>query len=220
MSVKVYVLHTEFLENETVFQDKYNHLSKEKQKKISKIHTRKKQICSLGKELLFTQICEIFHIENPDIALGEFGKPYFVAYPDVHFNFSHSGDYILCAVYNHPIGADIQAWKSVNDNIGKKIFTSHEQKSFSLAERDNHENLFFRYWTSKESYIKLTGQGLRQGLQTFSVNLDAATISDSTHTEQKIYIKEYRCFYDYSITICSYHNDFPKFVNRIIYRIR
>ena len=38
----------------------------------------------------------------------EHGKPYLSDYSDVHFNISHSGEYVVCSVSDKPVGVDIQ----------------------------------------------------------------------------------------------------------------
>ena len=41
-------------------------------------------------------------------SVQEYGKPYIPALPDMHFNISHSGRWIVCAVDSKPIGIDIE----------------------------------------------------------------------------------------------------------------
>ena len=49
---------------------------------------------------------------SPEELLGESrsenGKPFFPAYPDFHYNISHSGDYAALAFAGQPVGIDIQ----------------------------------------------------------------------------------------------------------------
>lgn len=63
----------------------------------------------VGEILAKTAIKKTFGI---DIAKQNFtytghGKPYLLNYPDVHFNISHSGEYVACAVADSPVGVDI-----------------------------------------------------------------------------------------------------------------
>ncbi len=37
------------------------------------------------------------------------GKPRCVGHPEVHFNLSHSGGWILCALHGAPVGVDVEA---------------------------------------------------------------------------------------------------------------
>ena len=39
---------------------------------------------------------------------NQYGKPYLSEHPDFYFNISHSGEYVLCAIDNNPIGVDIE----------------------------------------------------------------------------------------------------------------
>jgi phosphopantetheinyl transferase len=128
--------------------------------------------------------------ENPVIAAagpqstsfirrGQYGKPYFIgSLADVNFSISHSGRYIavlFAGAASGEVGLDIEdtgAGRSgrVQDavrlmKIAERFFTPEE----AAWVREDPPERFFRIWTGKESYIKYTGRGLGQGLDTFSV---------------------------------------------------
>ncbi len=91
------------------------------------------------------------------------GKPYVNGY-DVHFSVSHSGDHILCAVHEAPIGADIQEILPLREKVLKKVCTPAE-----IVYIGDDPARFTEVWTRKEAYAKLTGKGLAIGLQNISV---------------------------------------------------
>lgn len=96
--------------------------------------------------------------------IGENGKPRFARYP-MHFNLSHSGDYAMCVCSDTPIGADIQQIRP-NIDIRKlmtRFFTEQERDEvLGIADETEQRELFFRRWTRREAYTKLTGEGLAQ----------------------------------------------------------
>lgn len=123
----------------------------------------------------------------PDmLARTEDGKPFFPELPDIHFNFSHSGEYVACAFSDMEIGLDLQEHRKAHTSIlriAKRFFTSEEYEAIlalpagspagtgnsagSSADPDNSADrllLFYRFWTIKEAYLKYLGCGLRGGM--------------------------------------------------------
>ncbi len=92
---------------------------------------------------------------------GPCGKPYLEGIP-LFFSLSHSGEYVLCAVSEKDIGADIQKMQPVD--YGKLAGRFYAREECSLLEQcaTNEEGqvLFYRLWARKESLGKLTGQGV------------------------------------------------------------
>jgi len=113
----------------------------------------------------------------------------------VYFSISHSEDMMVCAVACFNIGVDCQ--KRIADHIERykkiagRFFSEKENMmldsilSLSADHSDNDDetetemkeqkyiNDFFKIWTKKEAYIKYTGKGLAEGMQTFSVTTAA-----------------------------------------------
>jgi len=105
------------------------------------------------------------------------------------FSLSHSENMLICFIACFNIGADCQK-KNIGDmktcrKIAKRFFSEQEniyldsvfEKNLNdlsddeddiVAEREYIDN-FFKIWTKKESYIKYTGKGLSEGMNTFSV---------------------------------------------------
>ncbi len=107
---------------------------------------------------------EILHF-----GIGEFGKPYLLRYPGLHFNLSHSGGWVVCAVASSPVGIDVEEIRPVDFDIARRFFSRSEYDELmrrALADRLDH---FYNLWTVKESYVKLNGHGLSQPLDAFAV---------------------------------------------------
>lgn len=97
---------------------------------------------------------------------GENGKPYFRDYP-FYFNLSHSGDYVLCAISAGEIGADIQQRCGKNaEKIAGRFFSKQEAEAIATEQTgEEREKLFYRLWSRKEAYGKLTGKGISDVLE-------------------------------------------------------
>lgn len=92
---------------------------------------------------------------------GPHGKPEIVDFP-MYFSLSHSGDYVLCAVSDREVGADIQKLQAAGfSKLASRFFTEAEYQALEkCVDEAERQKLFFRLWTKKEAYGKLTGQGV------------------------------------------------------------
>lgn len=96
------------------------------------------------------------------------GKPFLstkFANSGIFFNLSHSQDLGLCAVsYQRLIGIDLEYIRPMSDleSLAKRFFSSQEYEVIKLLSSEQQQQVFFRYWTCKEAYLKATGDGLIQ----------------------------------------------------------
>lgn len=101
----------------------------------------------------------------------ELGKPFFPDLPDIHFNLSHSGSWIACAFSDREVGLDLQEHAHTQRNvlrIAKRYFTPEEHEALAAcAAQQERDRLFFRFWTIKEAYLKYTGFGLHEEMDSF-----------------------------------------------------
>ena len=81
------------------------------------------------------------------------GKPFFPDRPQLRFNLSHSGEWVLCALSDEgEVGVDIEAIRPRKDGLPRYAMTDEEFASFDGSWED-----FFRIWTLKEAYVKYQG---------------------------------------------------------------
>ncbi len=119
----------------------------------------------VGAALARHMIWEIFQIPlfQQYIAYGLYGKPYLRDYPNVHFNISHSGQYVACAVANRPVGIDVQVigayWPDVAANV------CSEEELVRIGASDDPAAEFTKLWTQKEAYLKMLGYGIAGGMR-------------------------------------------------------
>jgi 4'-phosphopantetheinyl transferase len=140
-------------------------LPEDRQRKIASLIRDEDKFLSLAAGLLIKR-------ELPDDAViktDENGKPYVLNYPDIHFSVSHTKGAAAFVRSNSPVGIDIEknAPFSDTDKIAKRYFTTPE---YDFCRGDSAR--FFEIWTKKEAYIKMTGKGLRESLNSFSVLSD------------------------------------------------
>lgn len=104
--------------------------------------------------------------EDWPLAFGEKGKPYFPTEPQVQFSITHSGEYWMCAFSQREVGLDLQVHQLCQkEKLSRRFFHPTED---AFLRRKNYED-FFDLWSAKESYLKFTGQGITDELESFSV---------------------------------------------------
>ncbi|MEH1784899.1 4'-phosphopantetheinyl transferase HetI [Nostoc sp.] len=89
------------------------------------------------------------------------------------FNLSHSQELGLCAVNcTRPIGVDLEYIRPMSDleALAKRFFLPREYEMLRSLSPNQQQEVFFRYWTCKEAYLKATGDGLSQ-LEQIEVSL-------------------------------------------------
>lgn len=126
---------------------------------------------SIGRGLLAYGLQEEYRISREDILLekGEYGKPYLKKYPEIFFNITHCKEMAACAIATKEIGIDIEGVRKFSPAILKRVLTPKEKEQ--LEDTEQKEEMFFRFWTLKESFIKAIGKGLSFPLQEISFQL-------------------------------------------------
>lgn len=167
------------LEREEVFRRFFFNLSEERQQKIEAIKVLGGKRSSLAAWTLADYgLRELYGLRERDItiAYGSHGKPYVENEPQIHFNLSHSGDYVLAAFAPVEVGCDIQQIGQAvrNDRIAARFFTEDEQTAIARGID------FYRIWARKESYIKCLGDGMARDLRSFSVAGDLVSGAENS----------------------------------------
>lgn len=92
----------------------------------------------------------------------------------IRFNLSHSHGIALCIVaYGREIGVDIEYIRAdlASEQIARRFFSPREVEALCALSFRAQVRAFFNCWTRKEAYIKATGRGLSQPLDSFDVSL-------------------------------------------------
>lgn len=165
-----YQLNVSELEQEDIFQKYYEEMSETRRKKIDKIRVADGKRLSLGAGIILDKGLRKFGLREKDvrIAEGENGKPYLLDYPEIHFNLSHSGNMVAATFANVEVGCDIERVEKIRLEIAKRFFCPSEYEHIVAQESEEHQKEeFYRLWTLKESFMKVTGLGMQIPLNEF-----------------------------------------------------
>ena len=146
---------------------------------------------------------------------GENGKPYLADYPGLYFSLSHSGSYVIAAFSEKEVGIDIQYHKPMRCDMAKRFFSKEDNEWLQGFDADGKVDAFYRLWAVKEAYMKLTGEGMRQGLDATKLEAEGYAadciipklqIGRILHRngEGGAFFRIYDKVEKYSIAVCSY----------------
>ena len=105
----------------------------------------------------------------PEIARTDRGKPYFPSHPHLHFNLSHSGDFLVCALDDAPVGVDIQIPRPSRSSFLDRLCSPTERAW--LASRRDAPHTFALFWAMKESRCKWSGLGITRPISNIAIPL-------------------------------------------------
>lgn len=180
------------LSDDTLYEAAYARTSAERKEKTNRYRFRRDRNASLGAEQLLRRALELLGIREYAYSCGKAGKPYVAGRDDVCFSLSHSGCFVLCAVSEHEIGADIECVKSANMKIAERFFCKEEYEHIAAQEAEEaRQALLFRYWTLKESFLKATGLGLHLPLNQFEVVLNNEIAVVQNVDDRSYFFREY-----------------------------
>ncbi len=165
----------------------------------------KKQLLSAG--LLLKRVLEKHGVEQFPMRKGIHGKP---EVSGIQFNLSHTSGLVLCAIGTKPVGCDAEKIKTVPSKIAERFFCEREKIHLDAC-GDFYAEEFFRMWTIKESYIKMTGEGMHLPMQEFEVRIDTEVQIYREGAKVPCFIKEY-CIPGYRVTVCSEEEEFSEIV--------
>lgn len=147
-------------------------LPMDRRKKALRYHnTIDRNNCVITYLMLKIALKDCFGITEFNIEYGESGKPYLVEYPDIFFNISHCVYGCVVIVANVPVGVDIQNIVPFSNKVAEKVCCSAELDV--LKKSRNKARDFICMWTIKESYLKMTGEGIVGDLKLINtLNMD------------------------------------------------
>ena len=122
------------------------------------------------------------YLDAPPAALrfgyGPRGKP-FLSEPfadGLCFNVSHShGRGLFAFARGREVGVDVEAGSRLGEDwpgLVRRVFSVREQAELHALPAARQREAFLNGWTRKEAYLKATGLGITEGLQTIEVTID------------------------------------------------
>ncbi len=107
------------------------------------------------------------------------GKPFLVSSAStLRFNLSHShGRALFVFAQDREVGIDVETGARLGDDwpgLVRRVFSAREQAEFAALPPPVRRTVFLDGWTRKEAYLKATGLGIVDGLQSIEITLDPA----------------------------------------------
>jgi len=155
-----------------LFKELYNSLPYEQRLKISfKINKHDREISLISQIILRFALNKDFGIKYKELDLckTESGKPYIRNHDSIHFNISHSGNWVVLVFSDEEIGIDIERETDINLDIAQTCFSKDEYRYLINLCNNTQKSAFYKIWTLKESYVKALGLGLNKSLDSFTV---------------------------------------------------
>ncbi|WP_145035250.1 4'-phosphopantetheinyl transferase superfamily protein [Paenibacillus sp. Y412MC10] len=215
-AVEVYAIrNSDHIRDET-FRALFQTLSPDRQEYVSKFRRASDyQRSVLGDALAHRMLRDKLGRErtNMEIIRNAYGKPFLKDHDNLHFNVSHSGQWVVCAVGYEPLGIDVEKMENIDMDIAKRYFHKTEFNALLNCPPSERLSRFFDLWTLKESYIKAVGKGLHLPLDSFVMERQggewewAPVVGENGGT---YYFKQYALEEGYKLSVCSMDRHFPE----------
>lgn len=160
---EIYKFNIREFENPDMEKQMLETVSREKKDTLRRIKNRESYLRSLAGEGMIRQKAAEktgMHPQQLVIWKNEYGKPYFLNLPEVHFNISHSGEWVLGILSEKECGIDVELVKEAQMDVAKRFFAKEEYELLLQKEGEERRALFYELWTLKERYVKYKGMGL------------------------------------------------------------
>ncbi len=171
MKTTIYFACTQALTDAELYSRIYEAASKQRREKTDRYRFMKDRMLSLGAEALLKHALMKNGFSPDELHYGytENGKPYLPEAAGFHFNISHSEEYVMLAVSDTETGCDIEKIAHADMRMAKQILTANEYMHFLDTPESERDRMFFRYWTAKESVMKMLGKGFRMDPSSFAI---------------------------------------------------
>lgn len=190
-------------------------MSEEKRARIGRFRIHDDKLRSLfGEVIVKNELSKNLNcrIEDLEFEKNKYGKLKLKGNDNIHFNISHSGDYVIVGISDTEIGVDIEIYKDAKHEIidlAKRYYTKEEYDwILSFDEKDRIE-AFYKIWTLKESYIKFEGKGLSISLSSFGFIIENEDICLKKENKlfSEIKFKNYDVENAYKMSVCYKEKD-------------
>lgn len=200
-----------------LYRELYERASYDRRAKADSFRFRKDKILSIGVWSLLCYALQKEGIMKFSVEVNENGKPCLAGIPDICFSLSHSGCMAMCALAEQEVGCDVEKKEALDPALAEYAMTKEELKRiYSLKDPQKQEEMFFRIWTLKESYMKATGLGMRLAPHDFEISFTAEKISVcNPKNDRRYFLKEYYPDDGYCYSCCSLSEQFAKDMIRV-----
>ena len=120
-------------------------------------HPRARMETLAGEALARYALDRVFGCGPVRFARTPAGKPFVPDRPEWQFSVSHSGEWVVCAVADEPVGVDVERIGAVRESVARRFFTQTERAE--IAASPDHDEAFTRVWVRREAMLKASGTG-------------------------------------------------------------
>ena len=167
-TICLYAADVRALRNSAFYERAYEAVSDTRRARTDRLAQLSDRCRSLGAELLLQYALKPYGISVRTESFQEnaYGKPYLAAHPEIHYSISHSGDFVLLAVSDTPIGCDLEKCgvkelSAQKLRLAERFFCPSEYQELLSAAPEERPDRFYAYWTLKESLMKAAGLGMK-----------------------------------------------------------
>ncbi|MDL4840521.1 4'-phosphopantetheinyl transferase family protein [Aquibacillus rhizosphaerae] len=201
------------------------YLSKERIERIRKFKFLNDQFRSIIGDIVIQYLFAVHHGEKLSydrVKYNRYGKPFLPDFPAFHYNISHSGECLACAIHHSPVGIDLEQLKPFDFKFVKSFFTRNEYKT--IVRHVDQVSAFYQTWTAKESVVKAIGKGLSYPLSSFEVIIQQSgkvQLIDVNGSSQidRFSCRTYRVDKDFILSVCAANGEqFPMELKEIPYQ--
>lgn len=183
-------------------------LSEDRQNRIANYRFEKDATQSMLSGLLLQYILkqEGFGSEY-NLTYNDYKKPY-IDFNGLHqdkfyFNISHSKDWIVCGTSTKELGIDIEKISTCHYDIAERFFHLDEYQYLLSRPQEMHSEVFYTYWTLKESFVKYIGKGIYIPLNEFLIQLPSLQIDASAYTSKPLHLFTQSWENQYQLSLCT-----------------
>lgn len=215
--VKVYIADATELKEKNLYNRLYMDLDIARRAKTDRFLFHKDKRLSVAAGALLQIALQMEHVRNPAIKVTPYGKPYLSGIDRLYFNLSHSEEMVMCAIAEKEVGCDVEKMAVLDRKLAEYVMTEYElDQIYGLKRGKEQQELFFRLWTLKESYMKATGLGFRLEPKSFSMVVQQGYLrAIPPADEQEFRFKEYFLDDGYCYSCCSLSEEFCDAMKKI-----
>lgn len=206
----VLIMNTEILKDNSIFEENFAKLSKMRQEKITSFYFPKDKCLCLAAGILLDRGLAHYGLRENKVSFyyNPYGKAYISEFPQIHFNISHSGTFAVCAFSVYPVGIDIEKKEYMKGLLDLAYASLHyDEYTFLLQSQEGkHSNVFYSFWTAKESFSKSLGLGLALEARSYALPYP---IQCYMWEEKEYYFKEY-ILDGYALSLCTQEQNFSQ----------
>ena len=135
------------------------------------------------------------------------GKPYVKNIPNLYFNVSHSGFYVVIAIGTYNLGIDIEKIKKITPHFIRSQLSLNEQHALAEYPISDQLRLFFNYWCLKECYLKYLGTGINSRMDKLDFKISEMSPIQLNNYNNSPYFQILEINSDYKAAICMENDD-------------